>query len=140
MCALQEKPPPAPVAKQRQRTSSGAPWEELAAFSRAVRAGELISVSGTVGRNPDGSAAQGAYAQARRALEIITVALEELGAGLQDVVRTRIYVTDIGSFDEVSRAHREAFADVRPATSLVEVSRLVDDAFVVEIEADAIVD
>jgi enamine deaminase RidA (YjgF/YER057c/UK114 family) len=95
-------------------------------------------VSGTVGRRPDGSVPDTAYEQARTALGIIDSALRELGSGLVDVVRTRMYVTDIALFDEVARAHREAFAEVSPATAMVEVRRLVEPGYVVEIEADAI--
>jgi enamine deaminase RidA (YjgF/YER057c/UK114 family) len=128
------------MSPPRRRVTSGAPWEERVGFSRAVRAGGVICVSGTVGRNPDGSVPAGAYLQAKRALEIIAAALAELDAGLEHIVRTRTFVTDITMFDEVARAHREAFAEVRPATSMVQVSRLVEDAYVVEIEADAVLD
>ncbi len=109
-------------------------------YSRAIRAGNVVAVSGTVGRNLDGSVPDGAYAQARRALDIIGGALRELGGGLQHVVRTRTFVIDIGLFDEVARAHREAFAEILPATSMLEVARLVDPAYLLEIEADAVLD
>ncbi len=125
---------------ERRRVSSGSPWEAVAGYSRAVRAGSLVTVSGTVGRNADGSVPDGPYAQAQRALEIIAAALRELGCSLDAVIRTRIFVTSMSSFDEVARAHAEALGRVRPATSMLEVSRLVDDAYVVEIEADAVVD
>ena len=128
------------MAMDRRRVSSGAPWEAVVGYSRAVRVGAAVSVSGTVGREADGTVPAGAYAQAKRALEIVASALHEVGGGLEHVTRTRIFVTDLGGcFDEVARAHAEAFSDIRPATSMVEVSRLVDDAFVVEIEADAVV-
>lgn len=123
----------------RARASSGSPWEPLVGYSRAVRSGNLIAVSGTVGINADGSYPSTAGDQARRALAIIRTALEALGGRLDDVVRTRMFVTDIASFDEVGRAHGEVFGFIRPATSMVEVSRLVDDAALVEIEADAVV-
>ncbi|MFN2451832.1 MAG: Rid family hydrolase [Candidatus Dormibacteria bacterium] len=127
------------MSVQRQRVSSGAPWEAVAGYSRAVRAGNHVAVSGTVGRNVDGTVPAGAYAQATRAIAIIDAALAEVGCGLEQVIRTRIFVTSIGDFDEVARAHAEAFAAVRPATSMVEVSRLVDDVFLLEIEADAVI-
>ena len=109
-------------------------------YSRALRAGRHVAVSGTVGRNADGSAPQGAYAQARRSLEIIVAALAELGASVEDVVRTRTFVTDIAFVDDVGRAHAEVFGAVRPATSLVQVSALIDPAYLLEIEADAVLD
>ena len=104
-----------------------------------MRSGDLITVSGTVGINADGSYPPTAGDQARRALVIIRAAIEALGGRLEHVVRTRMFVTDIGSFDEVGRAHGEAFGAIRPATSMVEVSRLVDQAALIEIEADAVV-
>ena len=127
------------MAETRRNISSGAPWESTFGYSRAVRAGNLVVVGGTVGRNPDGSAASGPYAQARRALEIIEAALIEAGGGLADVVRTRFFVTDFGDFDEIARAHREVFGELRPATSMVQVSALIDPAYVLEIEADAVI-
>src|ERR1700694_966559 len=99
----------------RQLISSGAPWEPVFGYSRAVRVGNQVFVAGTVGRNPDGSVPAGAYLQAQRALEIIGEALAEAGAGFQHVVRTRIYITDIAFFDDVARAHGEIFATIRPA-------------------------
>jgi enamine deaminase RidA (YjgF/YER057c/UK114 family) len=128
------------MAAPRQRVSSGAPWEEQFGYSRAVRAGDLVSVSGTVGRNVDGSVPEGAYAQARRALEIIADALEQLGARPDQVVRTRVFATDIAFFDDVARAHLEVFNAVRPASSFVQVTALADPAYLLEIEADAVVD
>ena len=119
--------------------SSGSPWEPKVGYCRAVRSGDLITVSGTVGINADGSYPATAGDQARRALAIIRAAVEALGGRLEHVVRTRMFVTDIGTFDEVGRAHGEVFGAIRPATSMVEVSRLVDEAALVEIEADAVV-
>ena len=124
---------------ERRSVSSGAKWESMAGYSRAVRIGSVICVSGTVGISQDGSVPSDAYGQAKTALETIGRALEELGAELGDVVRTRMFVTDIGTFDEVARAHGEAFGAIRPATTIVEVRRLVDPAYVVEIEADAVI-
>ena len=123
----------------RPHASSGSPWEPVVGYCRAVRSGNLISVSGTVGINADRSYPPTAGEQARRALAIIRAAVEALGGKLEHVVRTRMFVTDIAHFAEVGRAHGEVFGAVRPATSMVEVSRLVDEAAVVEIEADAIV-
>ena len=127
------------MALMRQKISSGSPWESTFGYSRAVRAGDLVFVGGTVGRNPDGSAANGAYAQARRALEIIENALIEAGASLDDVVRTRFFVTDFSDFDEIARAHREVFNEIRPAASMVQVSALIEPGYVLEIEADAVI-
>ncbi len=124
---------------ERQNVSSGAKWESIAGYSRAVRVGNIVCVSGTVGVAPDGSVPSAAYGQAKVALETIRRALEELGGGLGNVVRTRMFVTDIGSFAEVARAHAESFGDIRPATTMVEVRRLVDPVYVVEIEADAVI-
>jgi enamine deaminase RidA (YjgF/YER057c/UK114 family) len=123
----------------RQLISSGAPWEPIFGYSRAVRVGNQVFVAGTVGRNSDGSVPSGAYQQAERALEIIGEALAEAGAGFDHVVRTRIFVTDIAVFDDVARAHGEIFGTFRPASALVEVRRLVEPDYLVEIEADAVV-
>jgi enamine deaminase RidA (YjgF/YER057c/UK114 family) len=123
----------------RARVSSGSAWEPKVGYCRAVRSGDLITVSGTVGINADGSYPRTAGDQTRRALVIIRTAIEALGGRLEHVVRTRMFVTDIGRFNEIGRAHGEVFGAIRPATSLVEVSRLVDEAAVVEIEADAVV-
>lgn len=126
---------------QRQLVSSGAIWESVVGYSRAVRVGSWVSVAGTTAAAEGGGAIGGADvgAQAREALRRIAAALEQAGAGLQDVVRTRIFVTDISSWQEVGRAHGEFFGSIRPATSMVEVSRLIDPALLVEIEADAVV-
>ena len=123
---------------QRRNISSGSKWEPLLGYSRAVVAGNTVYVSGTVGAAADGSVPEGAYAQSKRALEIIRDALAQAGADLTNVVRTRLFLTDMGDFDAVAKAHGEVFGDIRPATTIVEVSRLVDAAFLVEIEAVAV--
>jgi len=125
---------------QRRNISSGARWEGIVGYSRAVRAGNAVHVSGTVGVEADGTVATGdAYRQAKRALEIIIAALADAGAAPADVVRTRMYVTDISRWEEVGRAHGEVFGEIRPATTMVEVSRLIDSSHLVEIEAEALV-
>jgi enamine deaminase RidA (YjgF/YER057c/UK114 family) len=127
---------------ERRNVNSGAPWEPLVGYSRAVRCGNFIAVSGTAAVGDDGKAfaAGDAYRQAQRCIEIIRDSLVASGAELRHVVRTRMYVTDIGLWSEIARAHQEAFGAIGPATSMVEVSRLIDPAMLVEIEADAIVD
>ena len=123
----------------RRRASSGSPWEPKVGYARAVRAGDVIAVTGTVGIEADGTFAKTAGAQTRRALAIVRAAIEALGGRLEDVVRTRMFVTDISKWEEIGGAHGEMFAAIRPATTRVEVARLIDDAALVEIEADAIV-
>ncbi|MBF6598907.1 MAG: RidA family protein [Dehalococcoidia bacterium] len=125
---------------QRQNIAGGSTWEQTVGYSRAVRAGSMIFVAGTVGIDEAGAPAGdgGAYDQARQALRIIGRALEAAGGAPRDVVRTRTYVTDIGQWQEVARAHAEVFGEVRPATTMVEVARLIAPGFVVEIEADAL--
>jgi enamine deaminase RidA (YjgF/YER057c/UK114 family) len=126
---------------ERLRVSSGAVWEPLVGYSRAVRVGPWVSVAGTTAAADGGGAVGGddIAAQAREALRRIAVALQDAGAGLQDVVRTRIFVTDISRWEQVGRVHGEVFGAIRPATTMVEVSRLIDPALLVEIEADAVV-
>jgi enamine deaminase RidA (YjgF/YER057c/UK114 family) len=127
------------MALTRTKISSGSPWESTFGYSRAVRVGDLVFVGATVGRNADGSVPTGPYAQARRALEIIETALQEAGGGLADLVRTRVFVTDFGDFEDIARAHREVLGDIRPATSMVQTAALIEPAYVLEIEADAVV-
>ncbi len=126
---------------ERRRVSSNSPYEDVIGFSRAVRVGDTVYVSGTVAWGDDGElVGEGdVYLQARQALRNIERALVEAGASLGDVVRTRIYLTDIDRWEAAARAHAEAFAEVKPASSMVEVSRLADPAMLVEIEAVAVV-
>jgi enamine deaminase RidA (YjgF/YER057c/UK114 family) len=124
----------------RQNVFSVSPYEDVIGFSRAVRVGDLVFVSGTVAWGPDGKlVGKGdVYAQAKQTLANIEGYLRQAGATLRDVVRTRIYLTDIGRWQEVARAHREAFGDVRPASSMLEISGLAEAEMLVEIEAVAV--
>jgi enamine deaminase RidA (YjgF/YER057c/UK114 family) len=125
----------------RQNVASNSPYEATVGFSRAVRVGNQVFVSGTVGRGADGNVVGGGvYEQSKQIIENIRVALEQAGASLVDVVRTRTYLVDIDQQDEFARAHREAFGDIRPASTLVEVVRLAAPDMLVEIDADAVID
>lgn len=123
----------------RRCASSGSKWEPRMGYSRAVRSGNTVAVTGTVGVNADGTYAPSLADQTRRSLTIIRAALEALGARLEHVIRTRMYVTDVSQWEEVASVHGEIFGDVRPATTIVEVARLIDAAAQIEIEADAII-
>lgn len=125
----------------RQNFPDGTPLEGQVGYSRAVRAGDMVFVSGTVAWDKDGRVdpASGMYAQTRQAIANIEEALMRAGATLEDVVRTRIFTVDAASWEEIARAHREAFASIAPASTLVEVSRLAAPEMLVEVEADAVV-
>src|SRR5580765_3903156 len=123
----------------RKCASSGSKWEPIMGYSRAVRSGNLIAVTGTVGINADGTYSTSLSDQTRRSLAIIRAAIEALGGRIDQVIRTRMYVTDVSKWEEVARVHGEVFAEIRPATTIVEVPRLIDSAAQIEIEADAII-
>ena len=123
----------------RKCASSGSKWEPKMGYSRAVRSGNFIAVTGTVGINADGTYSKSLRAQADRSLAIILAAVEALGGKRENVIRTRMYVTDVSKWEEVAAAHGAIFGEIRPATTIVEVAKLIDAEAQIEIEADAVV-
>lgn len=126
---------------ERTNIASGGPWEAIVGYSRAVRAGNVVAVAGTTAALPDGTIAGGddAFAQARQAFTTALAALHDAGGSPADVIRTRMFVTDIGRWEEFARAHAERFGDVRPAATMVEVRRLIDPRMLIEVELDAVI-
>ncbi len=122
---------------KRQNISSGSKWEPVIGYSRAVRIGQSIYVSGTTGSNAQGKVEGDTYTQTAAALKIIEGALKQAGASMKDVVRTRIYLKNIDEWEKAAKAHGEVFGEIRPATTMVEVSRLISPEMLVEVEADA---
>jgi enamine deaminase RidA (YjgF/YER057c/UK114 family) len=127
-------------AGNRKSASSGSKWEPIMGYSRAVRKGNVIAVTGCVGINADGKYSSELADQTRRSLQIVQAAIEALGGKISDVIRTRMFVTDVSKWEQVARVHGQVFADIRPATTIVEIAKLIDKDAQIEIEADAIVD
>lgn len=127
---------------KRERVSSGAKWEDIVGYSRAVKVGKMVEVAGTIALNKDGKvvAPGDPYLQTKRIIEIAETALSKLGGSLQNVIRTRIFTTDISKWEEIGKAHGEYFREIKPASTMVEISKLVIPETVVEIEFTAIID
>jgi enamine deaminase RidA (YjgF/YER057c/UK114 family) len=123
----------------RKTASSGSKWEPKMGYSRAVRAGTFIAVTGSVGINADGTYSKSLGDQTRRSLAIIRAAVEALGGKIEHVIRTRMFVTDVSKWEQVAAVHGEVFGEIRPATTIVEIAKLIDADAQIEIEADAIV-
>lgn len=127
------------LKSMRQLISSGAPWEHSVGYSRAVWVGHVVEVAGTTAQDGDTIRGHDEYTQTKRILEKISAALQQAGAELADVVRTRIFVTNIAAWEEVGRAHGEIFREIRPVSTMVQVAALIDPRLLVEIEATAII-
>jgi enamine deaminase RidA (YjgF/YER057c/UK114 family) len=123
----------------RKCANSGSKWEPIMGYSRAVRSGNVIAITGTVGINADGTYSKSMAEQTRRSLAIIRAAVESLGGQMRHIIRTRMFVTDVSKWQEVASVHGEVFGEIRPATSILEVAKLIDSDAMIEIEADAIV-
>src|SRR4051812_24886288 len=124
---------------KRENISSGSKWEPILGYSRAVKVGQFVYVAGTTGSNAEGKVEGDAHTQTYQALRNIASALNQAGASLQDVVRTRVFVRDISQWEAIGRAHGEGFGEIRPAMAMVEVSALISPEMLVEIEADAVI-
>lgn len=129
------------MAHSVKRVSSGSPYEQEVGFSRAARIGSAVAISGTAPIGPDGQTVGigDPSAQARRCFQIVRTALHEIGSDLQHVIRTRMFLTDIGNWDAIAKVHGDFFADIRPASTIVQVVRLIDPQWLIEVEADAVV-